>query len=95
MMNNVGAKMEDLNITQLEAAQVDDIKVQRFTVSNPIKMSGHIVYTIKGVDRDGPFEECRRFKEFFALRECLITRWPGVYIPPIPEKKMVVSHAFS
>jgi hypothetical protein len=91
----MGAKTEDLNTAELEAAQEEDPKIKQFTVSNPIKMGGHIVYTIKGVDRDGPFEECRRFKEFFALREVLITRWPGVYIPPIPEKKVVVSNSFN
>ena len=56
---------------------------------NPIKVSGHIKYTVSGVDSDGPFEETRRFSEFYALREALASRWPGVYIPAIPEKKMM------
>lgn len=56
---------------------------------NPVKVSGHIKYTVSGVDSDGPFEESRRFSEFFALREALASRWPGVYIPAIPEKKMM------
>jgi len=38
---------------------------------------------------DGPFEESRRFSEFFALREALAIRWLGVYIPAIPEKKLM------
>ena len=52
-------------------------------------MSGHIKYTVSGVDQDGPFEEARRFSEFFALKEALTARWPGVYIPAIPEKKVM------
>jgi sorting nexin-1/2 len=60
-----------------------------FSVKNPIKVGGHIRYTVSGVDSDGPFEESRRYKEFFALRTTLAQRWPGIYIPAIPEKKLV------
>lgn len=44
---------------------------------------------MSGVDADGPFEEARRFSEFYALYVTLTARWPGVYIPAIPEKKLV------
>lgn len=44
---------------------------------------------MSGVDKDGSFEEARRFSEFFALKEALTARWPGVYIPAIPEKKLM------
>lgn len=67
----------------------EDPKAAQFRVFNPIKVSGHIKYTVSGVDADGPFEETRRFSEFYALREALAQRWPGVYIPAIPEKKMM------
>lgn len=56
---------------------------------NPVKVSGHIKYTVSAIDQDGPFEESRRYSEFFALREALAARWPGVYIPAIPEKKLM------
>lgn len=56
---------------------------------NPIKVSGHIKYKVTGVDSEGPFEEARRFKEFYALRNVLSQRWPGIYIPALPEKKLV------
>ena len=46
--------------------------MQKFTVTNPIKISGHIKYTVTGEDGDGPFEETRRYKEFFALRNVLL-----------------------
>ena len=53
--------------------------------------TGHIKYTVNGVDSDGSFTESRRFREFNALRETLLQRWPGIYIPALPEKKLVVS----
>lgn len=66
-----------------------DPRVAAFQVKNPIKMHGHVRYLICGVDSMGPFEDSRRFKEFFSLRKCLVERWPGIYIPAIPEKKFM------
>ena len=48
-----------------------------------------MLYLIKGNDKDGPFEVYRRFSDFNTLRKAMVKRWPGVYIPPIPEKKAV------
>lgn len=31
----------------------------------------------------------RRYKEFYTLRKALYDRWPGIYIPAIPEKKVL------
>jgi sorting nexin-1/2 len=53
-------------------------------------MSKYVLYTIKGTDKDGPFEAFRRYSDFFHLREILLQRWPGCYIPPIPPKKALV-----
>jgi hypothetical protein len=69
---------------------VQDPRALKFTVSNPVKVSGHIKYSVTGEDSDGTFEETRRYKEFFALRNILVARWPGIYIPAIPEKQLVV-----
>lgn len=69
---------------------IEDPIVQKFTVSNPVKISGHIKYRVTGEDSDGGFEETRRYREFFALRNVLLQRWPGIYIPAIPEKQLVV-----
>jgi sorting nexin-1/2 len=52
-------------------------------------VSGHTKYIVNGVDSEGPFEEQRRFKHFFALKNALTHRWPGIYIPALPEKKLV------
>lgn len=72
--------------------EMDDPRVKRFAVSNPVKINGHIKYTISGEDSDGVFEEVRRFREFYALRNALVQRWPGIYIPSIPEKSLVVTN---
>ena len=40
------------------------------------------------MDDEGPFEGSRRYNDFHALRDHLLRNWPGVYIPPIPPKKM-------
>jgi len=49
----------------------------------------YVVYTVKGRDRDGPFEILRRYNDFFSLRTCLVERWPGCFIPSMPPKKAV------
>ena len=64
-------------------------RAQIFQVVNPEKAKDgdHIVYTVNGVDRLGRFEIYRRYSEFHTLREIFVDRWPGLYIPPLPEKQ--------
>lgn len=97
LLNDLREAAKDVNVE--EAYDEEDPKSKIFAVSNPVKSGGHIKYTVSGVDGDGPFEESRRFREFYALRNVLVQRWPGIYIPAIPEKKLVVritipSHMF-
>lgn len=69
----------------------------KFAVTNPIKMEdtsglkiGYVIkYTVSGVDNQGPFEVQRRYNEFLALNKSLNDRWPGCYIPCIPEKQLI------
>ena len=56
-------------------------------MKDPKKQGSHYVYAVSGVDEDGEFTVSRRFNEFFTLRATLHLRWPGIYIPAIPEKK--------
>jgi len=44
------------------------------------------VYTIRGKDGEGDFENTRKYKEFTALRTALLKRWPGVYVPPVENR---------
>jgi hypothetical protein len=48
------------------------------------------VYKVAGKDHLGPIEAYRRYKEFDILRKVLYTRFLGLYVPPLPEKKSVV-----
>jgi hypothetical protein len=67
-LNNMNVK--DVNFE--DVTDQEDPKSKVFSVSNPVKSSGHIKYTVVGVDVDGEFTEVRRFKEFFALRNVLV-----------------------
>jgi len=63
--------------------QIDvvETKVQNDTIGK------HHLYKIKGSDHLGEFEVYRRYKQFHMLRNVLFTRFMGLYVPPIPEKK--------
>lgn len=52
--------------------------------------TGHHVYRIKGIDHHGVVDVSRRFSHFYELRVVLFSRFLGLYVPPIPEKKSVV-----
>lgn len=81
-------KLNDINLEEPAKEEVDP-RVKSFSVTNPVKTGGHIKYTVTGVDEDGHFEDVRRFRDFFALKNGLTQRWPGIYIPALPEKKLV------
>ena len=67
----------------------EDPRVQKFSVQNPIKVGGNVKYTVTGMIEKGEFSEVRRYKEFHALATTLKIRWPGCYIPSIPEKGLM------
>lgn len=49
-------------------------------------LTKYTVYLIKGEDCNGVIEVYRRFNEFFELREAMKARWPGCFIPAVPDK---------
>jgi sorting nexin-1/2 len=56
-------------------------------VSSELKKGGsksHIIYSIHGFDNIGKIDIIRRYSEFYLLREMLFSRYPGIFIPPIP-----------
>lgn len=59
-----------------------------FTVTDPVN-TGHVSYTVRGMDDEGEFEGQRRYNDFYHLRNSLINRWPGTFVPAIPGKKAV------
>lgn len=70
----------------------------KISVCNPILKDGitkHIEYTVKGVDPDqGAYQVSRRFNDFVHLRETLVNRWPGCFVPQIPPKKSTVNYKY-
>lgn len=50
------------------------------------KVGAFISYTLNGTDITEQMS--RRYSDFYALYEKLLQRWPGVYIPRIPPKKI-------
>ena len=56
-------------------------KVQNDTIGK------HHLYRVKGNDHNGEFDVYRRYKQFDLLRNVLHSRFMGLYVPPIPEKK--------
>ena len=59
-------------------------------IDNPKKVdktvTSYISYTLDGTDLTEQLT--RRYSDFFALYEKLLQRWPGIYIPRIPPKKI-------
>lgn len=68
-------------------------KASAFMVTNPHKPRGcdYFQYAVLGVDRLGKFEVYRRYSDFAALRELIVDRFPGMYVPPLPKKKKLGS----
>ena len=59
-------------------------------IDNPKKVDktvgSYIAYTMDGTDITEQLT--RRYSDFFALYEKLVQRWPGIYVPRIPPKKI-------
>lgn len=64
-------------------------KAAQFTVKDPVQVGKVTKYTVDGVDAKGGFSVQRRYNEFEALHKALLDRWPGVYVPNIPEKTAI------
>jgi hypothetical protein len=60
-----------------------------FNVRDPVAVGSVIKYVVSGADKQGQFTAQRRYNEFETLRRALYERWPGCYIPSIPEKVTV------
>jgi sorting nexin-1/2 len=50
-----------------------------------------VTYLVTGRDPHGDFNIRRRYREFLLLRNKLVERFIGMYIPPIPSKRAAVS----
>jgi sorting nexin-1/2 len=57
------------------------------TESKGLGMKKHTEYLIKGHDSLGEINCFRRYSEFLTFREFLYSRYPGIYVPPVPTKQ--------
>ena len=55
------------------------------------KVGTYISYTLNGTDITEQMS--RRYSDFHALYEKLLSRWPGIYIPRIPPKKLTKNYS--
>lgn len=67
-----------------------EVAVTNPTVVNK-KVGKFVQYDISGNDKSGNFTCKRRYNAFKELRAKLCENWPGIFIPPLPEKKKIVS----
>lgn len=67
-----------------------EIEIAEAKVQEDRILSKHVVYTIRGRDSSGSFDSFRRYSDFGTLRSSLLARWPGLYIPAIPPKQILV-----
>lgn len=51
--------------------------------------SKHHEYRIYGNDELSEFDVWRRYSDFVILKQHMMARWPGIYIPSLPEKKFL------
>ena len=73
---------QNLNLTYFKENE------QRAFYIDTIIVSSHVSYLIKGKNlKENSLE--RRYREFDALHNVLIQKWPGIYIPPIPKKQII------
>ncbi|CAG9315297.1 unnamed protein product [Blepharisma stoltei] len=66
-----------------------EIIISKAVIIEENAFTRYALYTITGRDSSGPFEASRRYSDFLALRNQLLYRWPGCFVPPIPPKKIL------
>ena len=81
--------MEPEDILQLEKSEIvikvdpPELKVELGGASKFYQ------YRIHGRDKYSEIEVYRRYSDFIILKNYMMSRWPGVYVPPLPEKKFI------
>lgn len=78
-------------ISEISSLIEKEVDLDDVFVKNPRDHQGHIIYDVRGKDKEGFFEGPRRYNDFNAFRQLLVARYPGLYIPKIPPKRALVS----
>lgn len=88
--NQITIDQKDSIEDKIRSSSVSSKNEHYFKVSNPLTKDGIKSYTLYTVDcsliKNTVY---KRYSDFDALRSKLVERWPGVYIPNIPHKKIV------
>lgn len=82
------SSLDSLIISKVKSLNNDNNNKQLYLCDPQIQERGlltYISYTLTG--NLLPSSVLRRYTDFYNLREVLIERWPGVYIPYIPSKE--------
>ena len=86
LIDQIKAFKPDTGISDFQLEQ-EHPRCKHFAVTDPALGAGATTkYTVHGIDGQGNFKIIRRFNEFHALMTQLRSRWPGIYIPSVPEK---------
>ena len=83
---------DEVNKTEIKrSSTLNSNKKDHFIiVSNPVTTDGVGSYTAYTVESSiGKKATLKRYSEFDFLRKKLAERWPGIYIPALPEKKVI------
>ncbi|MCQ2817506.1 MAG: hypothetical protein MJ252_09605 [archaeon] len=74
---------KEILLDQLKESQNSSLYINNFSYNEE---GDYTVYNLRGKFSEKEFN--RRYNDFFTLRETLTKRWPGIYIPGIPPKKL-------
>ena len=77
-------------LTLIDDVQVNDGNLMLEIDGNELRKKNgkeYTVYFVKGRDNLGPINIQRRYREFLFLRDMLYSRYPGLVIPPMPNKQ--------
>lgn len=76
---------------QIKRGFLNEDFTAHFAVSDPVLHEDHVEYSVCGIDMqtNERFQVSRRYRDFVALRAAWSSRWPGMYIPPVPKKYIV------
>ena len=63
-------------------------KISNISIYKTSELNGKTIYHIKGDFIDKKSEIIRRYRDFDLLHLKLNQNWPGIFIPPIAQKKI-------
>ena len=84
---NISEEKQEINKNLKSIDDSKNIKITRIYIDKTSELNGKTLYHIKGDFIPKNKEVIRRYRDFDLLHIRLKQNWPGIFIPPIPEKK--------